>query len=173
VRARANALELAPAVRGVVRSIDPRQPVLRMGSYRQLLDDTTAGIAALARMLMQLAIVGALLAMVGIYAQMSWQVNERRREIGVRMALGASQAGILWAALRRSAVTLGIGIAVGLPAAYAGARLLASLLFGVRSDEVLACLLMPLVLVALAALASLGPARSAARIDPVEALRHE
>ena len=118
-------------------------------------------------------ILALLLVAVGVYGTLSYSVERRAAEIGIRMALGAPRAAVVWTFLRESLVIAGIGLAVGLPAALALARLLASSLFGVTAHDgptIASTLIVPAVV---AALAGFLPASRASRIDPIRALRQE
>jgi len=100
-------------------------------------------------------------------------VSQRRREIGIRLALGAQRSGLRWMFVRSALVLTGLGVAIGLGAAAVLTRLMKSLLFGVSPLDPLTYVSIPLVLAACAVLASYLPARRAAGVDPVEALRSE
>jgi ABC-type antimicrobial peptide transport system permease subunit len=114
-----------------------------------------------------------LLAMIGLYGLTSYGVARRRGEIGIRMALGASQGAVLWLVLRDVVVLLGCGAAVGVAASLAAGRLIASLLYGVKPADAATLAAAVLVLAASTSLAGYLPARRAARIDPTAALREE
>jgi predicted permease len=126
--------------------------------------------------LVMLAIAGAMalaLSLIGVYGVISYAVSQRTREIGIRLALGAQKGVLRWMLVRSALVLTGIGVVIGLGAAAALMRLMKTLLFGISPLDPLTFLAVPLILAIAAALASYLPARRAARIDPVEALRAE
>jgi ABC-type antimicrobial peptide transport system permease subunit len=114
-----------------------------------------------------------LLACVGIYGIMAYAVAGRTNEIGIRMALGAQRGNILWAVLRESLLLVLIGAALGLPAVIGATKLITSLLFGLTPADPVALALAITLMFAVSALASYIPARRAAKVDPMVALRYE
>ncbi len=123
-----------------------------------------------------LGIAGAMalaLGIIGIYGVISYVVSQRRREIGIRLALGAQQGELRRMFVRYGLALAGMGVAIGLGAAAGLARLMKSLLFGISPLDPLTYAAVPVVLVAAAVLASYLPARRAAAVDPVEALKAE
>jgi putative ABC transport system permease protein len=119
------------------------------------------------------AALAMLLAAVGIYGLLAYTVAQRTREIGVRMALGASRRGILALVIGQGAVLAGIGVAAGLAGAFASTRYLSSLLFGITPLDPATFVAVALVFAAVALFASYVPARRATRVDPLVALRSE
>jgi putative ABC transport system permease protein len=115
----------------------------------------------------------ALLAAVGVYGVMAYSVNERRREIGIRMALGASRAEVLQAVMARGTVLTAGGLAIGTPLALVLARLASGLIYGVNAWDVATFIGVPLALAAIALTASYVPALRATRVDPLVALHYE
>jgi ABC-type antimicrobial peptide transport system permease subunit len=124
-------------------------------------------------MLVMDGVIALLLAAIGIFGVMANLVGERTREIGVRLALGARREDVLGMILRRASWLTGVGVCVGLAMAYALAHAVANLLVGVRPDDPLVFAAITTSIVAIAMLASWIPARQAARIDPMVALRDE
>ena len=123
-----------------------------------------------------LAIAGAMalaLSLIGIYGVISYAVSQRTREIGIRLALGAQKGELRWLFVRSALVLTGVGVVIGLGAAAALMRLMKTLLFGISPLDPLTFLAVPLILATAAALASYLPARRAAGVDPVVALRAE
>jgi ABC-type antimicrobial peptide transport system permease subunit len=126
--------------------------------------------------LVMLGIAGSMalaLGILGIYGVISYAVSQRRREIGIRMALGAKKSELVWMFVRSALVLTGIGMVVGLGAAAALMRLMRTLLFGISPLDPFTFLAVPVALIAAAALASYLPARRTSAVDPVEALRAE
>jgi putative ABC transport system permease protein len=120
-----------------------------------------------------LAFLALVLAGVGIYGVLSYLVTQRTREIGIRMALGATAGQVLGLVVRQGLVAVGIGVAIGLGLVIAGTRLLASLLVGVSATDPLTFVVAAVVLTAVALLASSIPARRASALNPLIALRRE
>lgn len=114
-----------------------------------------------------------LLACIGLFGIMSYSVAKRTNEIGIRMALGADRGDVLRLVLREGLAPVLIGVAIGLPAALAGARLITSLLFGLTPADPLTIGVATMLLLGVAALAGYLPARKASRVDPITALRCE
>ncbi len=160
-------------VQQAVWSVNADLPV---ASIRTMEDIYSQSLGRVSFTLTMLAIAGSMalaLGIVGIYGVISYAVSQRTREIGVRMALGAQKRELKWIFVRSSLVLTGIGVAIGLAAAAGLMRLMKSILFGVSPLDPFTYVAVPLILVASAMLASYLPARRAASIDPVEALRAE
>jgi len=172
-RAASNPLGLVAAVRHVITGLDSNQPIYA----EQTMEKILAGSLATRRFSMLLlsifAAVALLLAAVGIYGVMSYSVNQRTRELGVRMALGARTGDLLRLVVRQGMTLAALGLLLGLAAALALNRVMASLLFEVTSTDPATFAGLSFLLVVIAAAACLIPALRAARVDPVTALRCE
>ena len=166
-------LSLANTVRGVVRGLDPSLPVSEVRPMDQVLFDSVARPRFVMVLVLLFAAVALVLAAVGTYGVLSYTVEQRTREIGVRMALGAQIGQVLGMVLGQGATLAGIGLVLGVAGAVALRRILASLLFGVTPTDpsIFAAVVALLALVSL--VACLFPARRAARVDPLIALRYE
>jgi len=117
--------------------------------------------------------LGTILAAVGLYGVMAYMVAQRTREIGVRMALGAARNDVVWLVMREVLLLAGIGIAVGLPAAWGLSRYVKSQLYGIAPTDIVTMALATLGIAAIALLSGYMPALRATRIDPMRALRWE
>jgi predicted permease len=166
-------LSLVSAVRQAVWSIDKDQPVSNVMTLDELLDQEVAQRRVQAALLGGLAALALILACIGIYGVLSYLVTQRTREIGVRVALGASASDVFRTVARQGMTLTGMGIAAGLAGALALSRLLGSLLFGVSAGDPLAYASAIAVFGAVALLACYFPARRAARVDPMVTLRYE
>jgi putative ABC transport system permease protein len=166
-------LALTRAVRDAFTEVDPLIPVGSTRSMEQVLSHSLALRNFMRMLLSAFAILALLLAAIGIYGVISYAVSQRTREIGVRMALGATPSGMLGLILRESLQLILFGVVIGVAAAFGLTRMLASMLYGVSSTDPLIFLSVTSLLVAIALAACLIPARRAMRIDPMVALRHE
>ena len=168
-----NPLALAAPVRKALASIDPLLPLNTVETYAQLQDDLLCGLKYAAGILVVDGLIALFLAAIGIFAVMANLVGERTREIGVRLAMGARREDVLRMILRRASWLTGAGLASGLVLAVCLVRLIASLLGGVSPDDPLVFGGITTVIAAVALFASWLPARRAASIDPMQALRTE
>jgi predicted permease len=166
-------LALAPAVRKTLAGLDSSLPLDGVESYATFMHEKLTGIFYVAAMLGFDALVALLLAAIGIFGVMANLVGERTREIGVRLAMGAQREDVLRMILRRAAWLTGIGVASGLVLAFALAHGVANLLYQVSPNDPLIFSTITATITAVALLASWLPARRAARIDPMVALRDE
>lgn len=173
VRTSTEPTSLAGAVAREILSVDRGQPVANLRTLEQVLDGATARHNFNMLLLGVFAGLALLLAAVGIYGVMAYSVSQRTHEIGLRMALGASGAGVATMVLKEAALVALAGVGAGLAASFALTRLLASLLFGVRPVEPATFAGGAALLLAVALAASYLPARRAMRVDPIVALRHE
>jgi predicted permease len=163
----------APAIRQAIWSVDPDQPVWNVRSMEMLLDRAQGPALATGRLVGAFALLALFLAAVGLYGVLSQLVAQRTREIGIRMALGASAGRVLGLVVGRGMALTGLAVALGLAGAAGLSRLLTSLLFGVRPLDPLTFAAAAAVLAAAALVACWLPARRAARMDPVVALAEE
>jgi putative ABC transport system permease protein len=164
-------LKLAGPLQSRVFALDPNQPVFRTTTLEQLVDEAGARTRFYTALLGLFAAVGLALAAVGIYGVIAYSVSQRTQEMAVRVALGARAADI-FALIVGGGLRLALaGVSLGIAGALALTRLLASLLYGVRTDDLLTFTVVPLLLLLVAALASYLPARQAVRIDPMLPLR--
>jgi len=173
VRVRGIPRGLAASLTGVVRSIDPVTPVFSLRSMNQVESESVAPRGFLLILVACFAALAVLLAAAGIYGVMSYAVARRTPEIGVRMALGASPSGVLWMVLASSAKIAAVGIAVGVAGALALAGVLSRFLYGVAPTDLRAFAAAATFLLCVALAACFLPARRAARVDPIIALRYE
>jgi predicted permease len=161
------------AVRAAVHELDANLPVTAMKTLETQLNEslvTERMIATLSTVFGGLATV---LAVIGLYGVMAFLVTRRAREIGIRMALGAQQGNVVWLVMREVLMLVAVGIAAGLPAAFALAGLVRTQLYGIGPNDPLSIVLATLALAGVAVLAGYLPARRAARYDPVRVLRAE
>jgi putative ABC transport system permease protein len=171
IRTRGDATAVISGARNVIRALDPAQPVSDVRTMASLIG-TSLGRARFNTLLLTIfAVVASLLAGVGIYGVMAYSVAQRTREIGLRMALGARANDVLKLVVRRGMTLSLAGVAIGVAASFALTRLMETLLFNVSVTDPLTFAGIPLVLVFVALLACLIPARRAAKVDPMVALR--
>ena len=166
-------LALAPAARKALAAIDPELPLDAVQTYAQFMNERLTGMYFVAAMLGFDALVALLLAAIGIFGVMANLVGERAREFGVRLAMGAQRADILRMILRRAGWLTGFGMCAGLLLAFALAHGVANLLYGVSPNDPLVFGSITAFIAGIAMMASWIPARRAARIDPMVALRDE
>jgi putative ABC transport system permease protein len=164
---------LLPAIREVIAKIDPAQPIFDIATMEQRLSESTSSRRTQTVLLSAFAFTALCLAVIGIYGILSYSVNQTTREIGIRMALGAQKSTILRGVVRRGIFLALLGIAIGLTVSVATVRYLTSLLFHVKPLDWISFTLSAALLLALAILASYIPARRAANVDPMIALRYE
>jgi predicted permease len=162
---------LEPQIRHEIQSIDPGLPVFNVVSMNDILDRSLALRRFSAGLVGGFAGLALLLASIGIYGLLAYMVSQRSREIGIRMALGAGPSGVLKLFLRKGIVLAGLGIVAGMLVSASTASLMGSLLYGVRPHDPAVFVIVPLLLFAVAVLASYLPARRATKVDPMIALR--
>ena len=173
VRTRDDPDRMAEALVAQVRSLDPEQPVADLKAFDEWLGGAVARRRFMLVLLGGFAALGMVLTAVGLYGTTAYGVVQRTRELGIRAALGASGRELLWGVLRQALAVVAAGIAVGLVGALVASRLLASLLFEVKATDPAVFAAIALLLLAVAAVASVLPARRATRADPMIALRAE
>jgi putative ABC transport system permease protein len=166
-------LALTRAVRDAFTEVDPLIPIGSTRSMEQVLSHSLALRNFMRLLLSAFAILALLLAAIGIYGVISYAVSQRTREIGVRMALGATPSGMLSLILAESMKLILFGVVIGVAAALGLTRMLASMLYGITTTDPVIFVSVTLLLVVIALAACLIPARRAMRIDPMVALRHE
>jgi putative ABC transport system permease protein len=173
VRTSMDPLALSTAVQKEFLAVDGQLPVSKIRSMEQVMTESTARQNFNMLLLSIFAGMALLLAAIGIYGLMSYSVQQRTQEIGIRMALGAGRREMLRLVMVQGLWLAGIGVVLGAAAAYGLTRLLAGLLFGVKAGDPLTFAAVSMALVAVAMLASFVPAQRATRIDPIIALRYE
>jgi ABC-type lipoprotein release transport system permease subunit len=164
---------LEPAVRRALADIDPNLIVLNIVSFGEQVARNFNQERLIARLTELFGALALILACVGLYGVTAFSVARRTNEIGIRMALGADRGNVLSLVLRAALAQVGLGLAMGIPAALAGSRVLASQLYGVKSYNPIIFSVAAVVLAACAILAASVPARRAMRVDPIVALRYE
>jgi predicted permease len=164
-------------LRGEIQQLDRNMPLTGVFTLNDIFDQSLWAPRMAASLLAIFAGLSLLLAVIGIYGVMAYAVNQRTREIGLRIALGASPSGVLrmvvWQGLRLTILGVGVGLLVSLAVSFAASRLLATLLINVSPTDVVTFVVVPLVLSVAALVASYIPALRATRIDPMTALRYE
>jgi len=173
VRAQAQPYQLAQSIQRAIRAVSSGILITETTTLRDQVDQSLLQerlISALSTAFGALALV---LTCIGLYGVMSYAVAHRTREIGIRTALGAGRSSVLWLVLRHVLLMVALGLGVGIPMIWMGARYLESLLFGVKPLDPLTMGLAVMTLLLVAAIAGYLPARRASRVDPVEALRYE
>jgi putative ABC transport system permease protein len=164
---------LTPLVRRVVANVDPNLPVRRDRTLERLSIESTAGYRFRAKMVAIFASLALVLAMVGVFGVLAYTVEQRQREIGVRMALGATSARVIWLVLRETGWMTAIGAIAGMALAGLSGRVIATFLYGVTPLDPLTFGTVPVAILLTAAVAAAAPAWRATRINPVQAFRND
>jgi predicted permease len=173
VRTVANPLAVMASIREAMRQVDPNVPLFDLTTQMEQIEGRYSQERIFARAYLLFGGLALLIASIGLFGLMSYNVARRTNEIGIRMALGAQRHEVLRMILRESLLLVVIGVAIGLATAAAAGRLVASLLFGLAPTDVTTMILATLVMVVVSTLAAFMPARSASRVDPLTALRYE
>jgi len=171
VRVNGDPTQYVKPVAGAIRRVDPTIPLAQAQPLERLSAGAVASMRLSASLFALFGVLGLLLAAIGIYGVMSYTVQQRQHEIGVRVALGASTGSVVGMVVRRGALLAVTGIAIGTALAFAGAGLMQRLLFGVPPHDSVTFITIALVLAGVGVLAAYVPARRAARVDPITALR--
>jgi predicted permease len=173
IRTHQDPLLIAEELRGTVRNLDPNLPVYELKTFQKVVDEDLFAERLIAGLSASFGILAALLAALGIYGVLSYLVVQRTREIGIRIALGAASRQVRKLIFKEVGFMVVAGVIVGLPVAYALARLSESLLYRVRANNVDIYVLALAVIAIVAAAACYVPVRRATRVDPMVALRYE
>jgi predicted permease len=165
--------QMFSGIRRRVHDLDPNLPVFEMITLEEQVEDSLVTERLVALLSSGFGILATMLASIGLYGVMAYTVARRNREIGIRMAIGAARADVLWLVMREVLVLLGIGIAIALPASWILTQTVRSQLYGIQPTDSVSMGLATLVIAAVAVLAGYGPAHRATRVDPMRALRYE
>jgi predicted permease len=171
IRTAGDPLDLVPAVRGAVAELDPQVPLFDIRTQAMQVQHSLRRERLFARLASTLGAIALLLSAIGVYGLMAASVTRRTPEIGLRMALGAERRAVTWMVLRQSLLLVAAGLALGLPAALTSTRFVESLLFGLTPADPMVLAAAAGLLAFVSALAAYVPARRAARVDPLVALR--
>jgi predicted permease len=173
LRALQEPIQLAGSARRVIWDVDPDQPILRIQTMNRIISDSTSIERFCMILLFVTGCVALLMAITGVYAIMAFAVNERRREIAIRMTFGADDRVILKLAMKRGVGLSVAGLVVGFIGAFVLTRCLSGVLFQISPTDPVTFLFVPFILLITALLACYIPARRAAKIDPMQALKYE
>ena len=173
LRTATSATVLAPAIRAILRQVDPDQPLQSIETMDDIIAGTTASQRFLAQVIGAFSAMAVLLAAIGLYGVLASSVAERTREIGIRMAMGAGSADVVRIVLRRTLLLTASGVVLGTAGALAVTRVLKTFLFEVTPSDPLTFGAVAALLLAIALIAALVPARRAYTVDPLVALRYE
>ena len=171
VRTTAEPLAIVPALRRDVAGLDPLLPLANIRSLASLVDASTVGRRFTMVLFLAFAVVAAALSAIGVYSVLAYLVSQRTKEIGVRLAIGASPSAVVWLFVREGVVLTTVGLIAGLAGALAADQWIRSLLFGVTPTDPTTFAGVACVLIVAALLATYVPARRAAGVDPIDALR--
>jgi predicted lysophospholipase L1 biosynthesis ABC-type transport system permease subunit len=160
-------------VRSEVKRLDAGMPVYEMKTLQGQLDETLLSDRLIAMLSAGFGLLATLLASIGLYGVMAFIVARRRKELGIRLALGAEPHGLVWLVMKEVLLLLVIGLAVGIPSAIALGRYVSSQLYGIQPGDPWIAVSTVVLLTVVSAVAGMIPARRASRIDPILALRYE
>jgi putative ABC transport system permease protein len=173
VRTALDPLQLAEPVRRQLHSLDANVPFAEVYSMDQVMQQHTADRRYTSSLLALFAVLGTVLSGIGVYGVVSYIVAQRTGEIGLRMALGAQRSDVLWMVIQQGLGVAAVGAATGLLGAWGLRRVVAQLVFGISPADPATFIAAAFVLIAFAVCATLVPARRAAKVDPMVALRYE
>jgi predicted permease len=173
IRTSGNPDQFESTIRRALNEVDPRLPILRIETVEDQLDALLVPERATATFSLFFGALAALLASIGLYGVMAYNTARRTNEIGIRLALGATRRGVLGMVMKETLGLVACGILLGVPVALAGGRMISAQLFGVQAMDPLTFAAASLLMIGVAALAGFLPARRAAKVDPMAALRHD
>lgn len=162
-----------PELRKVFRGITPELTGSSFTTMEQVVNDSYGDRRMASRLLQLFAGSAFLLCMVGLYGILTYAVTQRTQELGVRLALGAQKADLIWLVMRRAVLILALGSSIGLALSFGATRVISNMLYGVRANDAITLTTAIVILVMAGLLASYIPARRAANVDPINALREE
>jgi predicted permease len=173
VRTRTASASAYSLVRNEVKQLDAALPVYSLKTLESQLDETLLTDRLIALLSAGFGMLATLLASIGLYGVMAFAVARRRKELGIRLALGAQPWFVIWLVMREVLLLLSIGLALGLPAGLGLGRYVSSQLYGIKENDPGVAIMTIVVLAVVSAAAGMIPAHRASRIDPILALRHE
>ncbi len=173
VRTAGDPMSVVSTLRRVIRDLDRNVPMQEVITQTEQIDQATFQERLFARLSSFFALLALMLACVGLYGTLSYAVARRTNEIGIRMAIGAERSSIVRMVLREALLLAFVGIVIGIPLTLAASRLVSSMLFGLKATDPFTLAAATLLMIAVAALAGYLPARRAAKVDPMVALRYE
>ena len=160
-------------IRRTVAQLDQNLPIYNMRTLDATIDASLLNERLVASLSALFGALATLLAVIGLYGVMAYTVEQRTREIGIRVALGAQRGNVVWLVMKEVVVMIAVGFGIGLPAAWFASKLVASLLYGIQPDDPLSIGAAMAILAVIAILAGYIPAARASRVDPLRALRYE
>jgi ABC-type antimicrobial peptide transport system permease subunit len=164
---------ISSEVQRTIHSVDRSLPITRVTTLDEQVSRSITSQRLVAQLSTFFGLLAVFLSCIGIYGLMLYVVSRRTNEIGIRMALGASRANVRWLVMREIVLLVGTGLAVGIPVALIGNRLVSSMLFGLQGTDPVSLLASVAVLLAVGLIAGYLPANRASRVDPMVALRYE
>jgi predicted permease len=173
VRTASDPASFIASVRDTIRRIDPNLPLMNVTTQAEAVEGRLAQERLFAQAYVLFGLLALALASIGLFGLMSYSVARRTNEIGIRMALGARRADVVSLVMKESMTMVGVGVVIGLAGAFAASRFIATLLFGLAPTDPITIVAAIAVMLAVSAIAGYLPARRAARVDPMVALRYE